>query len=145
MEKLVFKRWHDLLNMPKRDKMWHIKDIAAEHQELQDAEGWINRWSEYSDVAYSVTRGRWSGHDIESPLNRREFYYGSIYMFPKYTLRYMFYRRAGKKLGARRPLHEVRNPKKLNKLHHIAKEYDLDPHEFAALCEKRLRYWPLLK
>lgn len=145
MRKVVYGRWHDLLDMPKQDKSWHINDVADEYQELAEAVGWLDRWSEYSDVVYTVTRGRWSGHDIESPLTRGRFIYGSIYMFPKYTLRNMFFRRAGKKAGAARPLREVRNPKKLHKLHHLAEKYEVEPDQFIAICEKQLHRWPLLK
>ena len=145
MKNTVYRKWHDILNMPKKDQQWHEGDIADEYAELDEARGPINRWSEYADVVYAVTRGRWDGYDIPSPLSRALFIYGSLYMFPKYTLRYMFFRRAGKKLHASRPLHEVRNPKKTHKLHYIAAKYELDPAAFAAVCEKQLRYWPLLK
>jgi hypothetical protein len=145
MKHVVYRKWHDVLNMPKKTKEWHEQDIADEYAELDEAVGPINRWSEYADVVYAVTRGRWDGHDIHSPLSGGLFMYGSLYMFPKYTLRYMFFRRAGKKLQSARPLHEVRNPKKVHKLHYIASKYDLDPEEFAAICKRQLRYWPLLK
>lgn len=145
MKHITFKYWHNFLDMPKKSKEWHIDDIAAEFAELDEAESLVDRWSEYSDVVYSVTRGRWGGYSLESPLTAWQFAYGSIYMFPKYTLRFLFYRRAGKKLNAKRSLHEVRNPKKVHKLHHIAKKYDIDPEAFAEVCEKQLGYWPLLK
>lgn len=145
MRKVTYKKWHDFLDMPKEDKAWHENDIADEYKELEEARGFINRWSEYSDVVYTVTRGRWSGHDLGSPLSTGKFIYGSIYMFPKTTLRYLFFRRAGKKARAKQPLREVRNPKKTHKLHHIAKKYDLDPEEFALICKKQLRYWLLPK
>lgn len=145
MKHITYKQWHNLLDMPKKDEQWHKEDIADEYTELDEARGPINRWSEYSDVVYTVTRARWDGYDFASPLSKGLFLYGSLYMFPKYTLRYLFFRQAGKKLRSSRPLHEVRNPKKTHKLHHIASKYDLDPAKFAAICEKQLRYWPLLK
>jgi len=145
MKKVIYKRWHDLLDMPKKDKAWHENDVADEYQELQEATGLISRWSEYSDVVYTVTRGRWSGHDIESPLSPAKFMFGSIYMFPKCTMRYLFFRRAGRRAGAEQPLKEVRNPKKTHKLHYIAKKYNLDPDEFTAICERQLRYWMIPK
>lgn len=145
MKHITFKYWHNFLDMPKYTKKWHEDDIAAEYAELDEAENFVDRWSEYSDVVYTLTRARWSGHSIDSPLTHKQFVYGSLYMFPKYTLRFLFYRRAGKKLNAKRSLHEVRNPKKVHKLHHIAKKYDIDPEAFAEVCEKQLGYWPLLK
>lgn len=145
MKHIIYKRWHDFLDMPKKTRQWHIDDVADEYAELDEAKGPINRWSEYSDVVYTITRSRWDGHDIESPLTNWQFAYGSLYMFPKYTLRFAFFKQAGKKLGAKQSLHEVRNPKKVHKLHHIAGKYDLDPADFTATCKRQLRYWPLLK
>lgn len=145
MRRIIYKRWHDLLGMPKYDKTWHKNDVAAEYQELLEAKGWVNRWSEYSDVTYTVTRAWWSGHDIQSPLTHWQFIYGSAYMFPKHGLRFLFYRRAGKVLGSAIPLREIRNPHKPHKLRHIANTYNLDPNEFTAICNKQLRYWLLLK
>ena len=145
MEKTVYRKWHDFLGMPKKSIEWHRQDVADEYAELDKARGPINRWSEYSDVVYTVTRARWGGYAMDSPLSRRAFIYGSLYMFPKYTLRYLFFRQAGKKLHATRPLHEVRNPQKTHKIHYVANKYELDPAKFAAVCKKQLRYWPLLK
>lgn len=145
MKHITYKHWHDILDMPKKTKKWHEDDLADEFTELDEAKGLINRWSEYSDVVYTLTRARWSGHDIVSPLTSGQIIYGSLYMFPKYTLRFLFFRRAGNKLGATRALREVRNPKKIHKLHHIAKKYNLDPDAFTEVCKRQLRHWPLLK
>ena len=134
-----------MLDMQVKDRDWHLNDIADELKELDEATGFIDRWSEYSDVVYTVTRGRWTGHHIPSPLHKKHFIYGSLYMFPKYSLRWAFYSRAGKKAGANRKVTEVRNPKKIHKLHHIANKYDLDEDIFVQACKKQLKYWPLLK
>lgn len=139
---MVINFWHGLLNMPKHDRQWHQKDIERERQELRAAATWLNKWSECSDVAYVWSRGRWAGFDLERPIPRRLLYLGLVYMLPKYTLRYLFFRRAGRRLGKR--IYEVRNPKKTAKLQSIARHNGLDPQEFAAICEKQLRYWPLL-
>lgn len=134
-----------MLGMPVRDEAWHEEDIKDECNELYGAIKFIDRWSEYSDVVYAVVRARKDGYDVKFPLARRYFIYGSMYMFPKYTLRYLFYRQAGRKAGACVPVHEVRNPKKAHKLHHIAGKYDIDPVEFEKICVRQLRYWLLLK
>ncbi|MCC7357619.1 hypothetical protein IT408_03905 [Candidatus Uhrbacteria bacterium] len=132
--------------MPKKSEAWHREDIAAEWKELQEARGFISRWSEYSDVAYTYTRALWSGHaSIQNPLGFWMCYWGLLYMFPKYTLRWLFYRRVGKKLNARVSLTEVRNPHKTEKLYHIAEKYGLDAAKFEVICREQLRYWPLLK
>ncbi len=51
-------------------------------------------------------------------------------MFPKYTLRWRFYRVLGKKIDKNVKITEVRNPKKLEKLEYIAKKYNLDSIKF---------------
>lgn len=65
-------------------------------------------------------------------------------MFPKYSGRWLFFRRAGKKAGAKKALREVRNPKKTHKLHTIAEKNDIDEKLFQKTCEKQLKYWILL-
>jgi hypothetical protein len=64
-------------------------------------------------------------------------------MIPKYTLRWLFFRNIGKRLGAP-DITEVRNPKKVEKLGDIARRYRLDEQEFRRVSEKKLKYWPLL-
>lgn len=132
-----------MLNMKKYDLAWHKNDIEDELNELKNETNWINRWSEYSDVVYTYTRGRWTGFRLERPISLPLFSLGLIYMFPKYTLRWLFFRYAGKKFG--KIIHEVRNPKKIEKLHIIAGRSNIDPVLFSTQCQKQLRYWPLLK
>jgi hypothetical protein len=130
--------------MPKNDKQWHIDDMADEFAELQEAQGFIATWSEISDVAYTYSRGKWSGHTVELPISKPKYYVGLMYMYPKYTSRYIFFKRAGKKAGATKQLKEVRNPQKTHKLHTIATNYNIDQAAFQNVCEKQLKYWPLL-
>lgn len=141
---MVISAWHGLLDMPKYDKAWHIQDLADELEEYNQETKLFKRWSELSDVVYTCTRGQWSGHDIEFPFSKKQLLIGSVYMFPKISARYMFFRRAGKKANSKSPLKEVRNPKKTHKLHFIAEKYDLDKQNFQSICEKQLKYWPLL-
>ncbi len=142
---IVYRGWHRLLDMDRHDLAWHKGDVADELAELHESTGFVHTWSEYSDVVYTLTRARHGGHTLDSPLKRRQFVYGSIYMFPKYTLRWLFFYRAGKKAGANRKVTEVRNPQKLHKLEHIAGKYGMQPDEFVAVCRRQLKYWPLLK
>jgi hypothetical protein len=138
--------WHERLHMPKHDEAWHREDLADELQELKEAKGFVNRWSEYSDVAYTYTRARWSGYrSIVNPIGFWGFIWGLVYMFPKYSLRWAFYRRAGYKALPRVEMTEVRNPQKVEKLRSIAEKYGVDPAQFEAICRAQLRYWPLLK
>lgn len=47
-----------MLNMPKYDEDWHKKDMADELAEYEEASGFIDTWSELSDVAYTYTSGK---------------------------------------------------------------------------------------
>jgi len=106
----------------------------------------INKWSELSDVAYTYTRAHWSGHtDIKFPLSKTNFYIGLLYMFPKYSLRYGFYRVLGRKIDKNAKLKEVRNPKKIEKLKFIASKYNLDPDKFTEEAKKLIKRWVFLK
>ena len=98
--KKIINKWHSMLDMPKKDFGWHQNDVAEELQELKESKGFIHKWSELSDVVYTFTRARWSGHEnIKYPLGKISFWVGLLYMFPKYTLRWKFYRVLGKKIG----------------------------------------------
>lgn len=120
--------------------------MQDELEELAEARGFVNRWSEYSDVAYTYTRAHWSGHmSIQNPLGFWKYFWGLLYMFPKYTLRWWFYRRAGKCVDPKVRMTEVRNPQKVEKLRTIAMKYGLEPALFEQICRRQLQYWPLLK
>lgn len=142
----MINKWHSWIGMPKYDLQWHENDMADELAEYYEESRWWKRWSEMSDVAYTYTLGHWSGHNIDFPLARRHYYLGLVYMFPKYTGRFLFYRRAARKVGARTELRCVRNPKKLHKLEAVVAEnkVEVDLGELKRQCEKQLRYWPLL-
>ena len=141
---LMINKWHQLLKMPKYTQIWHENDLADELREYNEETKILKKWSELSDVVYTCTRGRWSGYEIAFPFSRWQFMIGTIYMIPKYSGRWLFFRSAGKKVGATTAIREVRNPKKTHKLHTIAKKYDQDPKTFQAICERQLRYWILL-
>lgn len=143
---MIFTLWHNLLGMEKHDRLWHEQDIHDELIEYKKARKFFDRWSELSDVVYTYTRARWSGHkDFKFPLSRFLFLWGSLYMFPKYTLRWLFFLFAGKKAGSKKPIREVRNPQKDNKLDEISAHYGCDPILFRKICKRRISYWPLLK
>lgn len=143
---MIFKLWHNLLGMEKHHLEWHKTDIADELIEYREARGFIEKWSELSDIVYTYTRARWSGYnDLFFPLPRRYFIWGTLYMFPKYTLRWLLFIVVGKLLKSKRIVREVRNPKKLSKLDEIAEKYGLEKETFRGTCQKLLRYWVLLK
>lgn len=140
----MINKWHDFLDMKKNDRSWHENDLADELAEYHEEKHLFKKWSELSDVVYSCTRGIWSGYNIDFPFARWQYYLGTIYMIPKYTGRWLFFRSAGKKAGSSITLREVRNPKKTHKLHTIAQNYNIDKDLFQKVCEKQLRYWLLL-
>lgn len=87
-----------MLNMPVYDETWHKQDMSDELSEYQEAVGPINTWSELSDIAYTYTRAKWSGHhNIIFPIQSWQLYLGIVYMIPKYTFRWRFFRRLGHK------------------------------------------------
>jgi hypothetical protein len=137
-------KWHTMLGMTKYDKSWHENDLSDELKEYYEETRFFRKWSELSDVVYTYTRAKWSGYKLNFPFNNFMFYLGVVYMIPKYTARWLFFRSAGKKVGAKKPLHEVRNPKKTHKLHQIAERNNLDKEKFQRVCENQLRYWILL-
>ena len=138
--------WHNLLKMEKYDLEWHQADMIGELAEYKRAEGFMERWSELSDIVYTYTRARWSGHtDVSFPLSRGLFIWGALYMFPKYTLRWLFFVFAGRILKSKRLIREVRNPQRISKLDEIAEKYGLEKEAFHCACRKLLKSWPLLK
>ena len=144
--KTIINKWHSILDMPKKDFEWHKADVLEELKELNETSGLINKWSELSDVVYTYTRAHWSGHKtIEYPLNKISFPLGLLYMFPKYSLRWKFYRVLGQKIDKNIKMTEVRNPKKKEKLKHIASKYNLDGEQFANEANKLMKRWIFLK
>lgn len=130
--------------MPKHDLLWHQQDMEDEFLEYKEASGIFNLWSELSDVVYTFTRAKWSGHtDITFPFNSIYFYTGILYMIPKYTLRWRFFRKLGKIVYASTEIHEVRNPKRENKMSSIAKKYAVNETLFKNEARK-LRRWSFL-
>jgi hypothetical protein len=140
----MIEKWHTLLGMEKHDLAWYESDLEDELTEYRNEQKLIAKWSELSDVVYVCTRAKWSGTYIPFPFTRAVLYLGALYMIPKYTGRWLFFRTAGKKSRARNTIREVRNPKKIHKLHLIAHENGINAQAFQEICEKQLKYWPLL-
>lgn len=142
---MLTRYWHTMLDMSKKSLDWHKNDIADELKELEESTGLINYWSELSDVAYTYTRAKWSGHKIKRPIKIIPFFIGLIYMFPKYTLRWYFYYSVGKKFDKKLKITEVRNPKKSHKLREIAIRWNLDPELFEKEAKNKMKSWIFLK
>lgn len=139
MNKIIF-NWHKKLDMPKYNLAWHQRDIEDELLELKEARGIIHKWSELSDIAYTYSRALWSGHaELKLPISRIKYYFGLIYMFPKYQLRWNFFVDLGKKLNSDIKIREVRNPARANKLLEIAEKYNFDKKKFSEESKKMLK------
>lgn len=137
--------WHSFLDMARKERAWHVERMMEEVEELKHARGFVMTWSEISDVVYDYTRARWGGYrDIQFPLPRWKFFVGVLYMIPKYTLRWLFFYTAGRRAGAKVPVHAVQNPRKEEKLRKIAVRNKLEPERFVRECRRLMRWWPLL-
>lgn len=135
-----------MLDMSKHDAAWHARDMADELAEYRESCRLIDTWSELSDVVYTYTRARWSGHTtITFPFSLTMYCVGALYMFPKYTLRWTFFRTLGHRFDPSLHLTEVRNPRKLEKLKNITEKHDLDPERFTEEATMLMRYWFFLK
>jgi len=144
--KSLINKWHSYLDMPKYDLTWHEQDIQDEFEELNEARGIINIWSELSDIVYTHSRAQWSGHkNLKLPINNFQYFIGLLYMFPKYTLRWKFYIALGKKIDDKLELREVRNPKKIEKISRIAQKYNLDEKILIIEAKKLMKNWIFLK
>lgn len=138
------KNWFDRLDLAKHDLAWHKNDIAEEVEELKEAKGIIHHWSELSDICFAYNRSVWAGYkNITLPINKGQYIIGLFYMFPKYNLRWKFFRDLGDKLGVK--IREVRNPSRLHKLEKIAAGHGVDKQKFLLEAKKLLKRRILLK
>jgi hypothetical protein len=120
--------------------------MADELAEYQEAESLIDTWSELSDLVYTYTRAKWSGHTtIDFPISKMLLPIGILYMIPKYTLRWRFFRKLGHQFDRNFHVSEVRNPNKISKLVVIAEKYHLDPIVFQERAVTLLKSSFLLK
>ena len=139
---MVINLWHTWLDMPKESTQWHLQDIQDELEELKHAKGFWQHWSEKSDVLYTYTRAKWTGvKNIKWPLGKFDYFVSMFYMFPKYTLRFLFFMHVGKQIDKTKRVKCVRNPNKTKKLHHAAIENKIDPNKFINLCKKKKKFW----
>lgn len=137
--------WFAWLGLPKHDEAWHRTDLAEELAELGQAKGFVAVWSERADVVFTVARARWSGHNLAYPFGWPTRASGLVYMLPKYTLRWLLFRMAGRRLYSQSRITEVRNPANRRKLRTIAEKHGIDPVAFESECRRLTAWWPLLK
>ena len=142
----ILYKWHDWLALPKFTKSWYEDDLAGELSEYEAETKAIKRWSELSDITYTCSRARWSGYYLPFPLKRYQYWLGLIYMLPKYTNRFLFFRMAGRKAGANKDIRCVRNPNKLEKIDETIRDQnvEVDLEKLKNICQKQRRFWLLL-
>ena len=140
---MIQNKWHAYLGVRKRSASWHSMAIRDELEEYYAATSLLNKWSKAADVHFAHGQAKWGGYKLRYPLSPDAYLLGKLYMYPKYTLRFWFFRRAGKKLG-NPDVREVRNPRMVLKVREIAEQYGFDTKAFERVCKKQLKYWPLL-
>ncbi|KAI1132609.1 hypothetical protein F5Y10DRAFT_261029 [Nemania abortiva] len=143
----VLFQWHKLLGLPRQSpRSWHQDRFREELEELDEAENWLDRISESSDVLFAISRAKYDGFPIEDLPRLR---LGNVaiyaYMLAKYTSRYAFYRTLAFLCGA--PAHstvrEVVNPTKDQKLEAVARRHHIDPEKFKSFGRRLRQFWPL--
>ena len=141
---MIIRIWHNWLDMSRHDHDWHVGDVADEYEEYEESNGVVHIWSEMSDVVYTYTRGRYYDDcvNLKNPFGFFKTILGLLYMYPKYTLRWSFYRFVGNKFGKK--LSEVRNLKKEWKLDHISEKNNISKEEFRKTVNKYKKYWLFL-
>ncbi|KAI0454117.1 hypothetical protein F5B21DRAFT_256981 [Xylaria acuta] len=130
----MLRQWHKLLSLQRQSpSSWHHDQFREELEEFDDAQNWLERVSEASDVFFAISRARYDGFPI-ADLPSLEPYHIPIYgyMLAKYTSRWAFYRALAFLCGA--PSHstvrEVVNPTKDEKLETVARRHQIDPEKF---------------
>ncbi|KAI1750689.1 hypothetical protein F4782DRAFT_541381 [Xylaria castorea] len=144
---LMLRQWHKLLSLQRQSpSSWHHDRFREELEELDEAENWLEKLSEASDVLFAISRAKYDGFhiaDLPSLQPRYVAIYG--YMLAKYTSRWAFYRTLAFLCGA--PSHstvrEVVNPTKDHKLETVARRHDIDPEKFKTIGRRLRTVWPL--
>ncbi|KAI0114299.1 hypothetical protein GGR51DRAFT_556154 [Nemania sp. FL0031] len=140
-------QWHKLLGLPRQSlRSWHQERFREELEELNEANNWLERISEASDVLFAISRARYDGFpiaDIPSLRPSNIIIYG--YMIAKYTSRWAFYRTLAFLSGApvTSKVREVVNPTKDQKLEAVARRHHIDPERFKSTGRRLRRVWLL--
>ena len=117
-------------------------------QEQLAAETPLEKLSETSDVYFTIHRARYDGCTMGPlpPGTKGNLILVYAYMVAKFTLRWSFYRTVGFLCTApwSRPVREVVNPSKDEKLGKVAARHQIDPVKFKRVGGRVRRVWPLL-
>jgi hypothetical protein len=141
----ILRRWYRMLALPRQPPTWYRAGLQEEEQELEEANTFVDKLSESSDVYFVLVRAQYDGFPIKKlpPFAVRDIpIYG--YMMAKLTSRWAFYQTAGVLSGAGYKVREVVNPKKGYKLEQVASRHHIDPTAFKRVAKRLRRFWPLL-
>ncbi|KAH8165604.1 hypothetical protein CIB48_g2646 [Xylaria polymorpha] len=140
-------QWHRLLNLPRQSQSsWHKDRFCEELEEFDNAQSWLERVSEASDVFFVISRARYDGFpiaDLPSLQPSHIHIYG--YMLAKFTSRWAFYRALAFlcRGHSHSAVREVVNPTKDDKLETVARRHQIDPEKFKSTGRRLRRVWPL--
>jgi hypothetical protein len=141
----ILRRWYRMLALPRQPPTWYRAGLQEEEQELEEANTFIDKLSESSDVYFVLVRAQYDGFPIKKlpPLSVRDLpIYG--YMMAKLTSRWAFYQTADVLSGAGYRVREVVDPKKEYKLEQVASRHHIEPMTFKRVARRLRRVWPLL-
>ncbi|EED18670.1 conserved hypothetical protein [Talaromyces stipitatus ATCC 10500] len=134
--------WHGVLGLQRqKPHSWHFDRLREEEQELREAQAYLEKISEASDVIFSISRAQHDGFNIQ-PLPSffdRKYMLAYPYMFGKFSSRWLFYITASLLCRAPHIVREVVNPTKNEKLLQVATRHQIDPVRFTrALVDRTL-------
>ncbi|KAI1824264.1 hypothetical protein F4861DRAFT_270598 [Xylaria intraflava] len=146
--KAILRRWHGILNLPRQTPAtWYRDRYNEELVEFHQANTFVERLSEQSDVFFAISRAEYDGFPIEPlPQFRTRHLIVYAYMVAKYTSRWAFFRTVAVLCRAPRPseVREVVNAGKDSKLAVVAGRHGVNAEKFTTVGRRLRRVWPLL-
>lgn len=140
------RRWHGILNLTRQKPSWYGDRLLEERTEVGEANTFIEKLSETSDIYFTIIRANYDGYAVEElpPMTYHQLPVYA-YMLGKFTSRWTFYRTAAYLCDAPQYhlVSEVINPKKDHKLDEVASRHQIDPARFKRISRRLRRVWPL--
>lgn len=145
----LLRQWFGLLGLSRQSPpSWYRDRLREELSERRTATTRLAKLSETSDVFFAIIRAQHDGFAVRKlpPFSTSCHALVYMYMVPKYTLRWQFYRLAARLCNT--PNHkrvcEVVNPGKDHKLEEVAFRHRIDPPAFVRVGRQLRRFWPLM-
>lgn len=140
--------WMRALDLPKISQTsWHRDRIREELLERRHAKPGLPKFSETSDVLFTVKRAHYDGTTLRplyllTGVSLAPVY---AYMIAKYTSRWCFFKFAA--FACQFPNYntvcEVVNPSKDHKVDEVAHRHNIDAQQFRQACRRLRQIWPL--